>query len=115
MLWYGLRSIPAEILDAAVLDGAGPLTCLLRVALPQRVAVIAAGWLVAMAVALGDLAASVLIVPPGVTTLAIRVFNLVHYGVEDRLAGICLFTLVAMALVAGAAFLLLPRGPSRGP
>ena len=61
-------------------------------------------WLTSAVVATGDLAASVLTVPPGVTTLPIRIFTLLHYGVEDVVAGICLALVVgfaAMTLVLG--------------
>ena len=80
--------------------GAGPATRLFRIALPSRLAALALAWLVAMAVALGDLAASVLVVPPGVTTLSIRLFGLLHYGVEDQVAGICLVQVVVFTAVA---------------
>jgi iron(III) transport system permease protein len=58
---------------------------------------LALAWLLAMVVAVGDLAASILVVPPGVTTLSIRIFGLLHYGVEDQVAGICL----ALAVLVG--------------
>lgn len=111
IMWYGLRSIPDEVLDAAALDGAGPVARLVLVALPQRWAVVAAGYLVAMALAMGDLAASILVVPPGVTTLSIRIFNLIHTGFEDEVAGLCLSTFALFAVMAGAAFTILLRQP----
>lgn len=60
-------------------------------------------WLVVFALALGDLAATVLATPPGVTTVAIRIFNLVHYGVADQLAGLCLGTMLVFGLLTGMA------------
>lgn len=57
-------------------------------------------WLVTFALALGDLSATVLATPPGVTTVAIRIFNLVHYGVADQLAGLCLGTMAVFGLLA---------------
>jgi hypothetical protein len=41
-----------------------------------------------------------LAMPPGITTLSISIFNLVHYGVDDRLAGICLVQLLGSATFA---------------
>ena len=111
IVWYGLRTVPAETLESAELDGAGPVARLILIALPQRLAVLAAGYLAAMAIAMGDLAATILVVPPGVTTLSIRIFNLVHYGVEDRLAGICLATFAIFVLLAGTAMAMMR--PSR--
>ena len=106
VMWHALRSIPPEMLDSAAVDGAGPVGQLCRIALPCRVWALAVAWLVALAIALGDLAASVLVVPPGLATLSIHIFNLLHYGVEDRVAGICL-ALVALfaAVAAGVAWL----------
>jgi len=106
VMWHGFRSLPPEMLDCAAVDGAGPVARLWRIALPCRLAALGLAWLVALAVALGDLAASILVVPPGVTTLSIRIFGLLHYGVEDQVAGICL-ALIAMfaAVAAGAVWL----------
>ena len=49
-----------------------------------------------------DLAASVLVVPPGVETLTIRTFGLLHYGAEDQLAGIALAEIVVFTASAAA-------------
>ncbi len=107
ILWHALRSVSDEMLDAAAVDGAGPARRLGQIALPCRLDALALAWLVAMAVALGELAASILVVPPGVTTLSIRIFGLLHYGVEDQVAGICL---AMTAIFAGIAALILVIG-----
>jgi iron(III) transport system permease protein len=52
---------------------------------------------------MGDVAASILVTPPGVTTVAIRVFGLIHYGVDDQVAALSLVTAVGSAAVAVAA------------
>ena len=102
IMWHALRSVPPEMLDSAAVDGAGPITRLWRIALPCRLWAVALAWIVALAVALGDLAASILVVPPGVTTLSIRIFGLLHYGVEDQVAGICLALVAIFAAIAAA-------------
>jgi iron(III) transport system permease protein len=106
VLWYALRTIPPEVLTSATMDGASPLVRLLRIALPQRLPAVAAAWLVALALAAGELDASILVVPPGVATLPIQIFGLIHYGVDDRVAGISLFVMAAFfAIVAGPVWL----------
>jgi iron(III) transport system permease protein len=100
VLWYALRTISPDVLDSAALEGATGLRRFLRIALPQRRAALAAAWLVAFAVAWGELAASILVVPPGVITLPIQIFNLIHYGVDDQVAGISLVVLAAFFLLA---------------
>ncbi|HEU5090774.1 MAG TPA: ABC transporter permease subunit, partial [Roseiflexaceae bacterium] len=103
VLWYALRSVPSETLEAAQLEGAGPWKRLLAIALPQRTAAVGVAWLVAFAVAMGDLAATILVVPPGVMTVANLLFDRLHGAQEDDVAGIALSLVLlfaAMALVA---------------
>ncbi len=109
IMWHALQTVPKELLESAMVDGAGPIACLWRVALPMRRPAAAVAWLAALAISLGDLAASILVVPPGVTTLSIRIFGLLHYGVEDQVAGICLAMIAIFAALAGAVFYLAPR------
>lgn len=104
VLWPALASIPQSMLDAAKTEGAGWWRQLLRIALPQRLPALTVAWLVGLAVAVGELAATVLVVPPGSTTISVRIFSLIHYGVDDRVAAICLVLCGALAaLVAIAA------------
>jgi iron(III) transport system permease protein len=102
VLWHALQSVPAELLDLAAVDGAGPIARLFCVALPLRWPAVGLAFLVSLAMTLGDLAASILVVPPGVTTLSIHIFGLLHYGVEDQVAGICLAEIGVFAIVAAA-------------
>jgi iron(III) transport system permease protein len=101
VLWHALRSVPQETLEASMLDGAGWWTRLLLIALPQRWTALILAWLVAFAITLGDLAASILVVPPGVITLPIQIFSKLHYGQEDDVAGICLAMIGLFAALSG--------------
>jgi iron(III) transport system permease protein len=58
---------------------------------------------VSLAVAASDLGATLLVTPPGVSTLAMRVFGLLHAGVDDQVAGICLMNVVLCVLLASLA------------
>jgi len=109
IMWHALGSVPPEMLDCAAVDGAGPVARLWRIALPCRLGALTLAWLVALAVALGDLAASILVVPPGVSTLSIQVFGLLHYGVQDQVAGICLALVAVFMAVAGGVVWLASR------
>jgi ABC-type Fe3+ transport system permease subunit len=102
LLWHAFRTIPPELLEIAAMDGAGSLRRMWYVVLPLRRGALAVAWLVALAVALGDLAASILVVPPGVATLSIHLFGLLHYGVEDQVAGMSLALVGLFALLAAA-------------
>ena len=110
VLWYAMQTIPRELLDSAAVDGAGPWTQLCRIALPMRWPAVALAFLLSLAMGLGDLAASILVVPPGVVTLSIHIFGLLHYGVEDQVAGICLALVGMLAVLAAAAWGIMGKG-----
>jgi iron(III) transport system permease protein len=110
ILWPALVTVPQATLDTAATEGVGWWGRLLRIALPQRLPAIAAAWLVGLAIALGELAATVLVVPPQRSTpIAVRVFQLLHYGVDDRMAAISLVMVASIAALTGIAAVLLQR------
>ncbi len=90
ILWFALRTVPEAQLDVAKLDGLGACARFGRVGLAQHRGALAAAWIVAFTIAIGELPASALVAPPGVVTLPIQVFNQLHYGAEKEVAGICL-------------------------
>jgi len=100
VMWHAMRSVPTETIEAAATDGAKDGEQLWRIVVPQRMAALAATWLIAFAIALGELPGSFLTAPPDVMTLPLRVFNLIHYGVEDYVAGILLGLLMIYAVLA---------------
>lgn len=115
LLWSAFASIPREILDTAASEGAKGWAIWLRVALPMRWPPLLAAWIIGLATSIGELGATVLVLPPGPQTVTVRIFSLLHYGVEDRVASLCL-VMVAGYLLAGlvAAWLLTGgRSPRR--
>ncbi len=100
VMWHALRSVPTATMEAAEAEGAPDGVLLWKIVIPQRLAALAATWLVSFAVALAELPGSFLTVPPDVMTLPLRVFNLIHYGVEDYVAGILLGLLVVYAALS---------------
>jgi iron(III) transport system permease protein len=103
---------PRGLLETASLDGMGICGKIRHVFLPLHWRSFAVAWLVALVLALGELPATVLVVPPGVTPLSVRIFNLVHYGVDDQLAGLVLFVWTAV-LILTAVIVLLATRPGR--
>jgi len=103
VLAHALVSVPQAWLDLAELEGAGPLTRLLRVGLASRKRAVLAALVVAFALATGDLAATILVLPPSVTTVPWQIFSRLHAGVDDRAAALCLASALAAAALALAA------------
>jgi iron(III) transport system permease protein len=97
ILWPALRVLPPELLESAALDGVGPSGQALRVALPLTWRPLLAAWFVAFVLGFGELPASNLVLPPGVTTITFQLWTLLHTGVESHLAGVALVTVAVIA------------------
>lgn len=80
------RSVPGSLDEAASLRGG---TLWLRFVQMHRPLLRVAAALV-FALAAGDLTLGLLLAPPGQATLAVRIFNLNHYGQPDLVAALCL-------------------------
>jgi iron(III) transport system permease protein len=95
---HGLQATDRDLADAARLEGASRWQVLRYVHLPQIAPQAAAAWYIVFLLCLWDVESMVLIVPPGGETLALRIFNLLHYGHNPQVNALCL-TLLALAVV----------------
>ena len=110
-------TLPQSVLDSAKSEGAGWWQRLVQVALPWCWPAVAAAACMSLIVALGDLAATLLVVPPGVSPLSVRIFGLLHYGAEDRVSALCLILILLLTTVVAIAWQavqLLDRRPDDG-
>jgi len=100
IVWHALARFDRMQQEAAALDGCGPWTILWKIILPQRWRAVAAAWGFGVAIALGDVSCSLLVIPPGMDTVARRLFGLIHSGVDDQVAAACLILMGPLAAVA---------------
>lgn len=100
--------------DAARVFQASGLHTAWRIRLPLLAPGLVAGASLVFALALGELGATLIVAPPGQSTLTMRIYNYLHYGASDVVAGLCL-TMALLTLTAGtvsAVALALWRRPS---
>lgn len=81
--------IPTKTWQQAALDGMGPVGRLRSVVLPVTWRHWATGCLLLMALSIGELSCSILVLPPGVTTLSMRLFEMLHFGMRHQDSGLC--------------------------
>lgn len=112
ILWPVVRAIPDAYLESAALDGLSPSGRVRWIAWPIARPATFTAWSLCAALALGELPASSLVLPPGLTTLSARVWQLLHTGVESHLAGVALWLLLVYT-IAGALVALGARRLSR--
>jgi iron(III) transport system permease protein len=98
-----LRRMDPLLADAARVHQHHPVQRLVQVQIPMLAPGLMATAGLAFALALGELGATLLITPPGRSTLAIRIYNYLHYGASGSVAGLCLMMAGASILAASLA------------
>lgn len=59
---------------------------------------LALAWFLVFALCLGDLSVTLLLIPPGMETLSLRIYNLMHYGAYKMMAALSVI-LISMAVL----------------
>jgi len=95
---HALHSVDPRLRDVARLEGAGRWATFRLVIWPQAGWALCAAWYVVFLLCLWDSETLVLIMPPGGETVALRIFNFLHYGHHAQINALCLL-LLALALV----------------
>jgi iron(III) transport system permease protein len=108
LLWPVVRMIPAEVREAARVDGARPAQELGRVVLPLTLRGCQWTTLAVAILALGEISAGKLVSTPGSQTFGHEVFSQMHYGVSNDLAAMCLL-LTALIAAGGSVALVWAR------
>jgi iron(III) transport system permease protein len=85
-----VRQVPVSFEEAAELPGAGWFRIFTRVVLPQIKTGVAATWVVAFIFAFGELGATILVAPPGESTLPVRIYTLIANTPSSEVAALAL-------------------------
>jgi iron(III) transport system permease protein len=97
------KKMDSLLFDAAELFAEGRNEAFWKVKLPlQRYGVIASALMI-FTLSLGELGGTLLVIPPGRETLTIRIFNYLHYGGTEEVAGLCLALVAIMMTLTGLA------------
>jgi ABC-type Fe3+ transport system permease subunit/sugar lactone lactonase YvrE len=95
---HSIRRIDRDLVDVALLEGATRFQMLRHVIWPQAGRTVLVAWYIIFLLCLWDVESMILIVPPGGETLALRTFNLLHYGHNAQVNALCL-ALLGIALI----------------
>jgi iron(III) transport system permease protein len=82
-------SVRRRVLEAGAASGAGPLRILTVLVAPLVLPALIAAAVLSYVLSLGELSAAVLVTPPGVMTLPVRLASLLHFGEEPVVAALC--------------------------
>ena len=113
--WEGVRramlGLDRDLVDAARLEGANSWAMVREVQWPLIGPQAAVVWYLTYVLCLWDVETLILVVPAGRETLALRIFNLLHYGHNVQVNALCLLLLglAVLPLAGGRIFKALLR------
>lgn len=102
-----LRRFDPLLIDAARLLHTGRTRTWRQIYLPMLAPGLLASGFIIFALSAGELGATLLVAPPGQATLIMRIYNYLHYGASETVAGLCLLLTLMAALIAGLTLILL--------
>lgn len=95
---HALRETDPALNDVARLEGASAWQLFRHVQFPQIFPQLAAAWYITYLLCLWDVETLTLVLPPGGETVALRIFNMLHYGYNSQVNALCLLLLFAALL-----------------
>lgn len=104
----GVGQVSTRLEEAALLSGARFTSVLMNIVarLTRRHLVVAA--FIVFVLAFGELGTTLLVSPPGVETIPVKIYNLMHYGAEEMVAALCII-LMALIFMISSVFLWILR------
>ncbi|MBN1667128.1 MAG: iron ABC transporter permease [Anaerolineales bacterium] len=100
LIYAQLRRIDPLLWDAARVLRPGNWRTWLQIRLPTLAPGLLAGACLVFALTVGELGATLIVVPPGRATLTLRIYNYLHYGASSVVSGLGLL-MVTVSLLAG--------------
>jgi iron(III) transport system permease protein len=101
-----IRAVPVAHEEVAAVSGAGWLRTMAHIVLPQVRLGLLMAWVIAFALAFGELGASILVAPPGEATLPIRIYTIIANTPSSHVAVLALLQtaviLAPLAMLAAA-------------
>ena len=85
-----VRHVPSSHEEAAAVSGASWFRTMAHIVLPQVKLGLLAVWVIVFTLAFGELGASVLVTPPGESTLPIRIYTLIANAPPAQVAALAL-------------------------
>lgn len=92
----GLKRMPLNLEEVALLTGHKSLSVLKNIVVPTIRPELLGALFIVFILCMGELGTTLLVVPPGRSTLPNTIYNYMHYGAEEMTAALCLILIVLM-------------------
>lgn len=97
----GMRQINPRLEEAAFMSNPRWGKVMTRIVLPLLRRSILAGFFIVFVLSFGELGTTLLIIPPGMETISVKIYNLMHYGAEQTVAALSLILILTILVLSG--------------
>ena len=97
----GLKQVSPQQEEAAFLSTARWTKVISRIVIPLSRHSLIAGFFIVFILSFGELGTTLLVIPPGIETVPIKIYNLMHYGAEQMVAALCLILIIIILMFSG--------------
>jgi iron(III) transport system permease protein len=101
----GMRQIGPDLREASRLYQGAWWKRTLAVDIPLCLPALVAAWSIAFILCMSELGATLLVIPPGMGTIALKIYNLMHYGANQMVAALSIVLIAVNLLIAALAAL----------
>ncbi len=95
----GLEQIPPSYLEAASVMGASPFYSFKKILLPLTAEALFTAFFTAIIFSIGELSAVIMVYPPGISLLSIRIFTLSANAPQNMVSAMCLTALLFTLII----------------
>lgn len=106
----GLKKIPEDFLSVAYMTAKNYKEPYIKIILPLTIPSIVIALGLVFLLGLGELGASVMVLPPGISTITVRIFGYLHYGATELIAEVSIVVLGIIFLMEWLLYQLIKRG-----
>jgi len=110
----GMRQVGPGLREAALLYQRSWWKRTLKIEAPLCLPGLVAGWTIAFILCMGELGVTLLVIPPGLGTISLKIYNLMHYGANQMVAALSLVLIAVNLAVAAFAVLFIVRIGRKG-
>ncbi|WP_028579023.1 ABC transporter permease [Desulfogranum japonicum] len=110
ILSAGLKQVHPHQLEAALLCESSLWRRLTRIELPLLLKPLCTCWCIVFIFSMGELGATLLVIPPGLSTASLKIYTLMHYGAGSLVAALSLILMFTTLCISTMLFLTTARG-----
>ncbi len=100
IIFYDFNKYEKSYFHAALLNTNNKIQIFKNIIFPNSFYNIIYGFLAVSILSIGEVGASIIVMPPGKSTLAVIIYNYLHYGSSDSVKGLSLFIFILLILAS---------------